>query len=54
MGPNDDTVGIFLKSENIKFNNLYIKDYTYEFFSLNREKFVSHIEYNEIINKFKI
>jgi hypothetical protein len=53
-GLEGDFVGVFIKSENSKFIDIEVKDYTYKFFSENREKFVSHIEYNEIINKFKI
>jgi hypothetical protein len=38
----------------IKFIDIEIKDYTYQFFSENREKFISYLNYEEIINKIKI
>ena len=49
-----DSVGIFIKSENSKFIDIEIKDYTYQFFSENREDFISYLNYEEIINKIKL
>ncbi len=48
-----DSVGIFIKSENPTFIDFEIKDYTYEYFSKNRENILSYSKYEEIINKFK-
>lgn len=44
----------FLKSENSKFIDIEVKDYTYQFFSENREDFISYLNYDEIINKIKL
>ena len=52
-GLDGDTVGIFLKNKNPKFIDVEIKKHTYEFFSENREDFISYINYEEIINKMK-
>jgi hypothetical protein len=49
-----DSVGIFIKSENSKFIDIEVKDYTYQFFSENREDFISYLNYEEIINKIKL
>ena len=49
-----DSVGIFIKSENSKFIDIEVKDYTYQFFSKNREDFISYLNYEEIINKIKL
>ncbi len=49
-----DSVGIFIKSKNSKFIDIEVKDYTYQFFSENREDFISYLNYEEIINKIKI
>ena len=53
-GTAGDSVGIFIKSENSKFIDIEIKDYTYQFFSENREDFISYLNYEEIINKIKL
>jgi hypothetical protein len=52
-GLDGDTVGIFIKNENSKFIDIEVKDYTYQFFSENREDFISYINYKEILNKIK-
>ena len=52
-GLDGDTVGIFLKNKNPKFIDVEIKKHTYEFFSENREDFISYINYEEIIKKMK-
>ena len=49
-----DSVGIFIKSKNSKFIDIEVKDYTYQFFSENREDFISYLNYEEIINKIKL
>ena len=49
-----DSVGIFIKSKNSKFIDIELKDYTYQFFSENREDFISYLNYEEIINKIKL
>lgn len=49
-----DSVGIFIKSKNSKFIDIEVKDYTYQFFSENREDFISYLNYEEMINKIKI
>ena len=49
-----DSVGIFIKSKNYKFIDIELKDYTYQFFSENREDFISYLNYEEIINKIKL
>lgn len=53
-GTAGDSIGIFIKSENSKFIDIEVKDYTYQFFSENREKFISYLNYEEIINKIKL
>ena len=54
LGESFDSVGIFIKSENHKFIDIEVKDYTYQFFSENRDKFISYLNYEEIINKIKL
>ena len=53
-GTAGDSIGVFIKSENSKFIDIEVKDYTYQFFSENREKFISYLNYEEIINKIKL
>lgn len=53
-GTAGDSVGVFIKSENSKFIDIEVKDYTYQFFSENREDFISYLNYEEIINKIKL
>lgn len=53
-GTAGDSVGVFIKSENSKFIDIEVKDYTYQFFSENRERFISYLNYEEIINKIKL
>jgi hypothetical protein len=52
-GLDGDSVGIFIKNKNSKFIDVEIENHTYEFFSENREDFISYINYEEIINKMK-
>jgi hypothetical protein len=53
-GTAGDSVVVFIKSENTKFIDIEVKDYTYQFFSENRERFISYLNYEEIINKIKL
>lgn len=53
-GYEGDSIGVFIKSENSKFIDIEVKDYTYQFFSENREDFISYLNYEEIINKIKL